>query len=41
MAYYRKTKSGCFEFFVYMGRDGNGNKIKESRTFERKKDGEK
>jgi len=41
MAYYRKTKSGSFEFFVYMGRDGNGRKIKESKTFERKKDGEK
>lgn len=41
MAYFRKTKAGSFEFFVYMGRDGNGNKMKVSKTFERKKDGER
>lgn len=41
MSTYRKTKSGKFEFFVYMGRDSNGRKIKESKTFAKKKDGER
>ena len=41
MATYRKTKSGKFEFFVYMGRDSNGRKIKETKTFDKKKEGER
>lgn len=36
MAYFRKTTAGSFEFFVYMGND---NRI--SKTFKRKKDGER
>ena len=41
MSYFRKTESGSFEFFVYMGKDAEGNSIKESKTFKRKKDGER
>ena len=41
MSTYRKTVSGKYEFFVYIGVDYEGNQIKESKTFEKKKDGDK